>query len=312
ALTALGSGLLSWAPGYVAFTLAAVFLGAGAGLYFSAATTFVAGLFENTGWALGIHSAGGPLAGLVAPLLGTVVAARFGWRPALLVGAAVAGPVLVAYATLIPSTLSSELPKRQSSPVSFQTRDLLGIIRRGPVAFTSGLAVAGYFSWQAVLSFFPAFLIAFHDLTPGQASLGFAGLFVMSAVGLPVLGRLSDRFRRDVVLGMAFSISAAAMSLLVLGTGSVAIGLGVVFLGGGMGWAGVLNSRFMDLFGDRERGTAFGLVRTVFLLLGSLGSVVTGVLVDASGWTVAYGMVAVVLVVGMVAIVANRTLGLEL
>lgn len=321
ALTVVGSGLLSWSPGYIAFALAAVFLGAGAGLYFSAATTFVAGLFENTGWALGLHSAGGPLAGLVAPLLATAVAARYGWRPALLVGAAVAAPVLLAYAVLVrPNRLRTPVDGEDdtasrgtdSASIDVDLNQLLGIVTRPSVAFTSLIAVLGYFAWQAVLSFFPAFLIAYHGLSSGTASLAFAGLFVLSAAGLPVLGRLSDRFRRDLVLGIAFTVSASAMALLLVGDGLFTIGIGVVFLGGGMGWAGVLNSRFMDLFGARERGTAFGLVRTIFLLLGSMGSVVTGTIVDIAGWPIAYGLVGGVLLLGPVAIVTNRVLGFDL
>ena len=316
AFTVIGSALLSWSPGFVAFALAAVFLGAGAGLYFSAATTFISRLFENTGWALGVHSAGGPLAGLVAPLVATAVSTRFGWRSALLVGAFVALPTLVTYAILVRPDQFSVAQEREettnSNGIDLSLGRLIAIIGRPSVAFTSMIAFLGYFAWQAVLSFFPAFLIAHHSLSPAMASLAFAGLFVLSATGLPVLGRLSDRFRRDLVLGLAFTVAASAMALLLVGRGLVVVGLATVFLGGGMGWAGVLNSRFMDLFGDRERGTAFGLVRTVFLLLGSLGSVVTGTIVDTAGWMTAYGVVVGVLLVGVLAIVTNRALDLDL
>lgn len=70
----------------------------------------------------------------------------------------------------------------------------------------------------------------------------------------------------------------------------------------------MLNSRFIDQFSDAERGAAFGIVRTGFLLVSSLGSVTTGTLAGAVGWGVAYGTVAALLAVGTGSIVANQLL----
>jgi hypothetical protein len=80
-------------------------------------------------------------------------------------------------------------------------------------------------------------------------------------------------------------------------------------LAGGISWPGVMNSRFMDLLVDDERGAGFGLVRTVFLLVSSLGSVLTGTLADAFSWPVAYGTVIVLFVGAVGLLAANRALG---
>jgi uncharacterized protein YaaW (UPF0174 family) len=47
-------------------------------------------------------------------------------------------------------------------------------------------------------------------------------------------------------------------------------------------------------------------VRTTFILLGSVGDVVTGVLADSVGWGVAYGVVVGLLVVAVGALAGNR------
>lgn len=61
----------------------------------------------------------------------------------------------------------------------------------------------------------------------------------------------------------------------------------------------------MTLFSSDRLGTGFGLVRTTFVLLGSLGNV-TGVAVDLRGWLTAYGIVAVVLLTGMILVIGNH------
>ena len=62
-------------------------------------------------------------------------------------------------------------------------------------------------------------------------------------------------------------------------------------------WGGVLQSRFMSQFPETDRASGFGMARTVFVLLGSVGNAVTGVLASRVGWGVAYGVVAALLLV---------------
>ncbi|TKX71630.1 MFS transporter, partial [Halorubrum sp. SP9] len=62
--TAVASVLLAASPSMLAFGLFAAALGVGAGLHYSVATTFLTRQFEDTGRAVGVHVAGGPLAGL--------------------------------------------------------------------------------------------------------------------------------------------------------------------------------------------------------------------------------------------------------
>ena len=62
-------------------------------------------------------------------------------------------------------------------------------------------------------------------------------------------------------------------------------------------WGGVLQSRFMSQFPETDRASGFGMARTVFVLLGSVGNAVTGVLASRVGWGAAYGVVVALLLV---------------
>jgi sugar phosphate permease len=85
---------------------------------------------------------------------------------------------------------------------------------------------------------------------------------------------------------------------------------GVGLVGLAMSWGAPVQSRFMDLLSDEERGAGFGLVRTAYMVIGASGSVVVGAVSDAAGWPVAFGLLAGVMALGLATLSANRLLSL--
>jgi uncharacterized protein YaaW (UPF0174 family) len=61
----------------------------------------------------------------------------------------------------------------------------------------------------------------------------------------------------------------------------------------------------MSQFSDEDQASGFGAVRTVFVLLGSVGNAVTGVLAGRVGWPAAFGVVVALLLVAA-ALVARQ------
>ena len=62
----------------------------------------------------------------------------------------------------------------------------------------------------------------------------------------------------------------------------------------------------MDVLSERERSAGFGLVRTVYLVLGLLGSFAVDFFVDGFGWAVSFGALIVLLTTIAAAVVVNR------
>ena len=293
-LTAVASVLLAFAPSFAVFAVMAVALGAGAGLHYTAATSFLARYFERVGRAIGIHSTGGPLAGLLAPVAAAAVGARYGWRAAIALGAVVAVPVFVLFWLRIretPPVRENDSMRSQVHPGALKT-----LLSRPEIRYTTYLAVGGAFCWQATASFLPAFLIQHHGLSTATASLLFSAYFVVQGVAQPVVGGLSDRFGRD-------STAAAVFGLGILGYGTLVVGSGLVVfaaipvIGVAMSWGAPVQSRFIDHLSESERATGFGLVRTVYMTLGASGSVVVGVVADVAGWRASFGLLVGLLVV---------------
>jgi MFS family permease len=300
--TAVASALLALAPSYPVFFLGTVVLGTVAGLHYSVATSLLTRTTDQIGTAIGIHTAGAPVAGVLVPMAAGAVGAGLGWRWALALGAGFALPVTA----LVLYVVRPRPPVRPDQSVWSRLRlgPMLRLLRRPPIARTVGLAAVGMFVWQATASFLPAFLVAHHGVSSATAGALFSGYFLVQGVTQPGIGALSDRIGRDAAASLAIGVGIVGYGLLVGGGGLGAAILAVGLAGLSMGWGAALMPKFMDHLDDHERNSGFGLVRTVYMMLGAAGSVVTGLVADLFGWTVAFLGLALLLV-GMLAVLVS-------
>ncbi len=301
--TTVMSLLLALSPVYAVFVIAAVVLGGVAGLHYAVATTLLSRTFDDLGTAVGIHSIGGPLAGLIAPVAAAWVGVRYGWRPAVAVTAIVGIPIFLLFLWRIRPTE----PRRpeESLGARLEVNSLVGLVLRPKIAFPLLIAIAGTYVVQGLLSFLPAFLIAFHDYTPTAAGVAFSAFFIVRACSQVLLGRASDAYGRDVVIAGSMIAGAVGLPLIVLDPGLLVMAVGVVFVGVASSFFAVIDPRFIDALPVEERGTGFGLVRTVYTVLGAAGSVGVGLTADLFGWAVAFGTLAVLLFLSFLALTVN-------
>ncbi len=294
--TAVASALMALAPSYPVFLWSAVALGIVAGLHYSVATSLLTRTTDQIGTAIGIHTAGAPVAGVLVPMVAGGVGAWLGWRWALALGTVFALPVVVLVLYVVPK----RPPVRPDQSVwgRFRIGPLAELLRRPPIARTVVLSAVGMFVWQATASFLPTFFVAHHGYTEATAGALFSGYFLVQGLTQPGLGALSDRIGRDAAAGLAIGVGIVGYGLLVVGTGMAAAVVAVACAGLSMGWGAALMPKFMDHLGEHERSAGFGLIRTVYMVLGASGSVVTGFVADAFGWGTAF-LVLVLLLVGM-------------
>lgn len=306
ALGGIGSLLLAFSPNFSLLAAFAFFLGAGAGLYYTVGTTLLTRLFEErSGLAISVHGISVPLAGLVTPIGVTWIAVRWGWRLGVAATASLAFLVLLLALWRIPD----RAPQGESLG---QYADLRTLARRAlqpQLAFTVLLAVIAYFTWQAFASFLPTFLIEYHGLSAQRASIAFGAVFVTTALTLPVIGGLSDRFGRDALLAGCMLIMAGAFGLFVITSSLLGIIAAVALLGLGTAWEGPLQTRFFDNLPADERGPLFGFVRTLYLFLSAAGSWVTASIADTLGWPAAFTFLLGLAVLGAVALGLNHLFG---
>lgn len=291
--TAATSFLIVIAPSYWMFFVAVLLLGAFAGLHYSVATTLLAKTFRQTGAAIGIHSAGAPIAGLIAPVAAGALGSIFGWRYAVALGLLTAAPVAIFFWLTVRPTEPSNPNASLSDQVDIQLYSR--ILTHTPITITLGLAVGGAFVWQATASFFPAFIVNYHGYSEIVASVVFSWYFIIQGIGQPVVGSLSDRFGRNFAAAGSVFCGILGYGLLISVDSIIALASATVFVGVGMCWGAALLPKFLDHLPDDEQGVGFGLLRSTYMLLGASGSVVTGVFVDLFSWGVAFGILTSIL-----------------
>lgn len=293
-LTAVGAVGLAVAPTFAAFAVVVALLGVGTGLQYPAGTTLLTRLFDGTGRAIGFHATAGLSAGLVAPGVAAWVAATYGWRPAVLTGAGIAALALAPFVVFVRPTP----PSRPDTPIREQVSgNVVPLLRRPAILVTTLVAILADFVWQAAYSLLPLFLAEYHGYGVTAAGALFSGYFLVQTGAQPVTGWLSDVVGRDGTTGLLAVAGVVGFAALVLGSGRVVIAAGVGAVALSMTWSAPVQARFVDNLTDAERNAGFGLVRTLYTLVGSLGSVVTGVVAARVGWGAALAVLAGALVV---------------
>lgn len=296
--TAVGSLLLALSPVFAVFFVFTLVLGGAAGLHYSVATTLLSRNFDNTGTAIGVHSAGAPVAGLLAPVTAALVGSVLGWRYAVALGAVAALPAVVLVAAGIPS----REPQRPDEPIRERVRlaVLFELLSRPPIAGTLLVSVLCAFVWQGTASFLPTFLIQHRGYSEPAAGAVFSAYFVVQGVGQPLMGWLSDHIGRDTAMSLCMAAGVAGYGLFALGPGVASVAAATGLIGIAMSWGATMLPKFLDNMSAAEEGMGFGLVRTTYMMFGASGSVGVGVLADVAGWPSAFltlsGILAVVLV----------------
>lgn len=308
--SALGAVLLAFAPSLLVFSVFATVLGAGTGVFYPPASVLLSRLYDDHGGPIGILAALGTFAGLVYPAVGSAASIELGWRTVIALTAVIPLTVLVGTVLFVPRR--APMNPSESLRSSLDVARYRKLLARPSLLYSMAIAVAVIFTFQAVASFFPTFLVEYHGLDRGLAGTILGLVLGISTVAQPVAGRLSDRFSRDSIIGASLAFIILAMLVLLFSPSDIGPFVGSALLGVGISWPGPLQSLILDNLAESERGYGFGLIRTVYMGLGASGSVVVGTLADVSGWFAGFGLVAVLLTTCLLLLGTNRAFSLGL
>lgn len=306
--TAITSLFLALAPLFAVFVVGTVALGAVAGLHYSVATTLLTRTYDEIGTAIGIHNIGSPVAGLIAPPIAAWIGVRYGWRPAVAIGGAIAVPIFLLFAWRVRPTE----PQRIDRPMRerFELEPVIELLTRPRIAFPVVLAILCTFVWQATVSFLPTFLVFHRGHSAELAGIVFAGYFLVQSPAQVLIGWLSDRYGRDFTTAGCMALAAAGFVFLIAVPGWFGLTAAIVLVGTGLSYQAALLPRFMDVLSAKERATGFGLVRSVYGIVAGLGPVGTGAVADVFGWGVSFAVLAALVAIVFCALVVNRALSL--
>jgi MFS family permease len=289
-----GFGLLLVPLTYPLFVLSTACIGAGAGLFIISTRTMLSDLFvERRGQAFGLNTSANMLGGAAASAASVVILSTGVWQYGFL---PVLGVLLVVAVLLHVWTREAYLLRRVDLALGRSTRRVFrsSQMRWLVVAYTMYML-----AWQGVLGFLPTALRAEKGFSPGLAAVGFAIPFVVGIVVMPLAGKLSDDTARLPIAAAGLFLSATGLATLVVAPDAplVLVGIGVFSLGL-LSFPPVMQAFLMDVFPDTNKGGDFGIFRTLYFGVGSLGPTYAGVVSDEFDFLVAFAGLVVCLVAG--------------
>lgn len=288
---------LATTPVFALLVVACALFGAGAGLFATPRVTSLQAAYpDNDGTALGVVLALGSVAGVVAPIAAGRFAARADWRLTFLFGLPLFLVAALGARRVIPphTRQATAAEDGDSSLLSH----LVTMFRKPAVFWTALAATCTFFVFQGLIAFLTVYLVSSKGFDAGTAATYYGYFFAAAAVAQPIAGNVADYVGHKRVLVVISVLYAVVLAAMPAASGELAVGSLVVLLGVQRGTTPVVNVYLVAVLPEAVRGTGYGLLRTVFMGVASVGPLVAGVLADYSSFDDVFLFLAVVAGVG--------------
>ncbi|MFB6179195.1 MAG: MFS transporter [Halorientalis sp.] len=307
-LLVAGASLLLFGilPTYALFLVTATLFGLATGLFGPPRGTVLSNTFRaNDGAAFGATLAAGSIGAAVLPFVATTASSRLdgsfgslaGWQLAL----AGFAPLFLALAVgiwwAVPgrNDRAADQPTDTSgcdnpAPDGGRTATVLGAATQRPVVVAALGGAIMLFTFQGLSAFYTTYLVEQKGISTATAGALFALLFVAGAICQSAAGRAADQYGHSRVLTGIAILGIPPLIALPLVDGRLALAALTIPLGLRLAMGPVLNAYVISVLPSAVEGTAWGLVRTCFFAVGSLGSVAVGAVADLHFDAAIYGL----------------------
>ncbi len=254
---------------------------------------------HRRGFVLAMHTTGGNLGTLLAPLITSIIIAYYGWRPALLTmaGLTALASVLTWTSVHSPDHVSKHEQRSKSEktvPVQAPAANgslLQALKRREAKAVLGAGMVSGAGRGLGVLAvYIPAYLRSGLHMSPLTIGMLVTMVSVGALTGPGVGGHLSDRFGRRPVLLSLYAFGALALTGFVLvGSNPVIVGA-MGFLVGVFSYSEqpIRQALFSDVMQGVDARKAFGAYFAISQSVGALWITALGIVITSLGFKSAF------------------------
>ncbi|MBI4180745.1 MAG: MFS transporter [Chloroflexi bacterium] len=271
------------------------------------ADTFETGRGERMGW----YSSATMVGRFLAPFVGGILifGEDFHWVYLADGFAGVMALIAAIRLPLIAATSGSvwEAFKRHRGKYG---QEIAFVFRHRGILAASGVEAAQYFGYGCLETFLPVYLNEKLGFAAWKIGLLFTAQILAATFTKPIMGKLSDRYGRPpmIVSGLALgSITIATMLL-----SSTYLVILVLIAISGLGLATVTASTaalVADLSRSQSRGSSLGVLSGIMDIGHSSGPIVTGILIGAYSYRMAFVTVGISLViVSLIFVITMRSL----
>jgi len=265
---------------------------------------------EHAG-AIAAHIAGGNLGTVAVPLVGAWLIASYGWPVAVALIGIPSLFVGMAILVLVRESGHDRAAARAHGSTLQGFRALRGEHDLRWLFAASSIAAAGR-GIGVVSTFVPLYLARVLALDAGTVALMYTLLLAGSVPGPILAGRLAGRYGHRRVLFGTYLLGAAALATLVIAGGSIPlVWLSIGFIGAFVyEESSLLQALLAEVAPTALRDVAFSAYFTLMFVVGAIWSAALGVLVgvlgDARGFPVAFGVMAVSYLAAILAVRSIR------
>ena len=309
ALWAVATALTGLATGFAMILMLRILLGFGESVAYPCNAKFLAQRVpaDHRGRANGLIAVGQSLGPTCGTLVGGLVMAHFGWRPAFIVFGVLSLLWLIPWhwATRDGAT---KMPAAGAHPIEYRL-----LLRERSLWGTSLGHFCGNYAYYFMLTWLPLILVKTHGLRMDQMALIVAGVYALQAISAPTTGWICDRLiargvhpnrvlKTTIIVGLCgvaaamavCAVAGATLSIVLLLTAGVFFGVQSPALG----------AITQTLGGPRAAGQWMGIQNLCANMAGVLAPLITGFTVSAGGdffW--AYAVSASITLAGVIAYV---------
>jgi predicted MFS family arabinose efflux permease len=255
-----------------------VLFGLGTALYGVSRFTILVDIYpDQLGTATGVTLAAGDIGNAVMPPIAGAVATVVAWQ----YGFGFAVPLFVLAGVGLWRTLptgTSGASEDGSGGGSFD--DVVSTLFRRVTIDSFVLLVLWAVTMQALIGFYPTYLIDVKEVPTRMATVLYGGFFGLGAIVKLLGGRAYDRVGVRSPLAAMMGVSAVGLAAFPFLTSTWAIAGVTVLISAVLGYETVVLSNLTNELPDETQGTGLGALRTIYIMLGALSPVAFGALAD--------------------------------
>ena len=259
------------------------------------ADTFDKGRGERMGW----YSSATMVGRFLAPLAGGALIFGNDFRWVYLVTGVIGTLSLVVALRLPLSTSTSasvgDAIKRGRSEI---WGDIIAILTHRGILATSAIEAVQYFAFGCLEVFLPIYLYEQAGFRPLEIGLLFTIQIVIATLTKPLMGRLSDRYGRVLMISAGLVLGGITIGLMTYSDNYLMLAVLIGLFGLGLATVTASSSALVaDLSQASSYGGALGVLSSVMDIGHSAGPMVGGLLISVYNYKTAFGIVGAGLIV---------------
>jgi len=177
-------------------------------------------------------------------------------------------------------------------------QEIAFVFRHLGILATSGIEAVQYFAFGCLETFLPIYLNEKLGYPAWEIGLLFTAQILAAAFTKPIMGRLSDRYGRVPMIVSGLALGGIATGTMLLSSNYLVILVLMAIFGLGLATVTASTSALVaDFSRSQSRGSALGILSSIMDVGHSSGPMVTGVLISAYSYRMAFGIVGIALIV---------------